>query len=330
MEQRRLGAGGPLVSALGLGCMALSGRYGPADDAESLAMLHAALDDGLTLLDTGDFYGVGHNETLIGQALRGRERDQITVSVKFGVMCEPGGGWGRLDARPEAVRNSLAYTLHRLGTDHVDVYRPARLDPQVPIEETVGAISDLVTAGYVRHIGLSEVDVETLRRAHATHPISDLQVEYSLLSRDIEAEVLPFCRRHGIGITAYGVLSRGLLTGSWTRPRGGAEDIRGGFPRFQGANLEHNLSLARELHKVAASKGTTAARLAIAWVLAQGEDIVPLIGARTRAQLTESLLARRLDLTRDDLEAVERALPAGAAVGDRYPSRPMVSSDNEQ
>jgi aryl-alcohol dehydrogenase-like predicted oxidoreductase len=326
VEKRRLGAGGPVVSALGLGCMGMSGRYGPADESESLATLHAALHHEVTLLDTGDFYGVGHNELLIGQVLQASRRDEITVSVKFGVMCEPGGEWGPLDARPEAVRNSLAYTLRRLGTDYVDIYRPARLDPEVPIEETVGAISEMVTAGYVRFVGLSEVDIETLRRAHGTHPISDLQIEYSILARDIENGLLRFCRNHGIGITAYGVLSRGLLSDSWSRAEIPDGDVRGEFPRFQGKNLEHNLALAEELRKVAAARKMSVAQIAIAWALAQGPDIVPLVGARSRAQLTESLLAQRFSLTQDDLAAIERAIPAASAAGDRYPRRPMTTS----
>ncbi|MFC4052397.1 aldo/keto reductase [Actinomadura syzygii] len=328
MEQRRLGTGGPSVSALGLGCMGMAGRYGPVDEAESLATLRAALDEGVTLLDTGDFYGIGDNERLIARALRNGRRDQVAVSVKFGVLCEPGGGWAGLDARPEAVRNSLAYTLRRLETDHVDVYRPARPDPDVPIEETVGAIAELVTAGYVRSIGLSEVDAQTLRRAHDTHPIGDLQIEYSILSREIEEEILPFCRQNGIGITAYGVLSRGLLSESRSRQKTRDGDIRGGFPRFQGENLRHNLALIDGLREVAEPTGMTVAQLAIAWALARGEDIVPVIGARTRAQLAEALAVADVRLTRADLAAVERAVPAGSAAGDRYPSRPIPNPDD--
>src|SRR5690348_13208013 len=216
MQTRTLGGTGLTVSALGLGCMGMSGMYGPADRKESIATIHAAIDAGITLLDTGDFYGMGHNEMLIGEALGGGLRDQVRLSVKFGGMRDPGGGWAGYDARPAAVRNFLAYTLTRLGTDHIDVYRPARLDPQVPIEETIGAIAECVQAGWVRHIGLSEVGAETIRRAHAVHPIADLQIEYSLISRGIEDAILPTCRELGIGITAYGVLSRGLLSGRWS------------------------------------------------------------------------------------------------------------------
>lgn len=327
MEQRRLGSDGPAVSALGIGCLAMAGRYGPADEAESLSTLEAALDAGVTLLDTADFYGAGSTEQLIGRALRGRKRELVTVSVKFGVQCEPGGGWQGLDVRPEMVRHSLAYTLRRLGTDYVDIYRPARCDPDVPVEETVGAISEMVSAGYVRFVGLSEVDEETLRRAHGTHPISDLQIEYSILSRDIEDGLLQLCRRLGVGITAYGVLSRGLLTGR--RPREGGSDVRAAFPRFQGENLEHNLGLARRLRTVASERGLTTSQLAVAWVLAQGADIVPVVGARGPEQLTELLQAATPELTAEDLAAVERAIPVGTAAGDRYPRGPMPSSDDK-
>src|SRR4051795_6914776 len=219
MEIRRLGSSGPAVSALGLGCMGMSGMYGPADRAESIATIHAAIDAGITLLDTGDFYGMGHNELLIRDALEGRDRDGVVISVKFGAQRDAGGAWLGYDASPPAVKTALAYSLVRLGTDHVDVYRPARLDADVPIEETVGAIAEMVQAGYVRHIGLSEVGADTIRRAAAVHPIADLQIEYSLISRGIEAEILDTCRELGIGITAYGVLSRGLISGHWSRDR---------------------------------------------------------------------------------------------------------------
>ncbi|MCH6159935.1 aldo/keto reductase [Streptomyces marispadix] len=327
MEQRRLGSDGPLVSALGIGSLGMAGRYGPSDEAESLATLHAALDAGVTLLDTGDFYGVGSTEQLIGRALRGRRREQTALSVKFGMLCEPGGEWRRLDTRPEMVRHSLAYTLRRLGTDYVDVYRPARCDPDVPVEETVGAISEMVSAGYVRFVGLSEVDADTLRRAHETHPISDLQIEYSLLSRDIEGGLLQLARQLGVGITAYGVLSRGLLTGRRPEDRDG--DVRAVFPRFQGDNLEHNLTLVHRLQAVAEARGMTTSQLAIAWVLAQGADIVPVVGARSRTQLAETLRAGGLGLSAEDLAAVERAIPAGSAAGDRYPRGPVPSSDDK-
>src|SRR4051794_37683741 len=280
---RPLGRTGPTVSALALGCMGMSDLYGPADDAESVATIRAALDAGVTLLDTGDFYGAGANELLIREALRGRDRDQVTVSVKFGALRGPDGRWLGYDARPAAVKSALAYTLRRLGTDHVDVYRPARLDPQVPVEDTIGAIAEMVQAGYVRHVGLSEVGADTIRRAHAVHPVADLQIEYSLVSRGIEQGILPVTRELGIGITAYGVLSRGLISGHWSPDRDtGKGDFRGFSPRFQGDNLEHNLRLVDTLREIADDKGTSVAQLAIAWVLGRGDDIVPLVGARTR------------------------------------------------
>ena len=277
MDTRRLGATGPEVSVLGLGCMGMSDLYGPTDRDECIATIHAALDAGITLLDTGDFYGMGHNEMLIGDALRGRPRDEVAISVKFGGLRDPANGWVGSDNRPQAVGNFLAYTLRRLGTDHVDVYRPARVNPAVPIEETVGAIARWVEAGYVRHIGLSEAGADTIRRAAAVHPISDLQIEYSLISRGIEDEILPACRELGIGITAYGVLSRGLLSGHWSADRDlGSGDFRGFSPRFQGENLEHNLALVETLRGVAEERGTTVAQVAIAWVASRGDDIVPL------------------------------------------------------
>jgi aryl-alcohol dehydrogenase-like predicted oxidoreductase len=331
VDERQLGTTGPVVSALGLGCMGMSDMYGPADEAESIATIHAALDAGITLLDTGDFYGMGHNELLIRDALRGRDRDHVTISVKFGALRDPAGGWSGTDGRPEAVRNFLAYTLRRLGTDHVDVYRPARLDPAVPIEETVGAIADMVKAGYVRHIGLSEVGPDTLRRAHAVHPIGDLQIEYSLLSRGIESEILPTCRELGIGVTAYGVLSRGLLSGHWSAERApGQGDFRTMSPRFQGDNLRRNLALVDALRAVAEARGATVAQAAIAWVAAQGRDIVPLVGARRRDRLAESLAAAELKLTDADLAALEQAVPAGAAAGDRYAGAQFAALDSER
>ncbi len=217
MEHRKLGKTGPDVAAIGLGCMGMSDFYGPADRGESIATIHAALDAGITLLDTGDFYGMGHNEMLIREALAGRSRDNLQISVKFGALRDPARGFIGMDCRPAAVKNFIAYSLQRLGVDHIDIYRPARLDPAVPIEDTVGAIADMIKAGYVRHIGLSEVGSDTIRRAHAVHPIADLQIEYSLISRGIEDDILPTCRELGIGITAYGVLSRGLISGHWSK-----------------------------------------------------------------------------------------------------------------
>ncbi|MEZ0093654.1 aldo/keto reductase [Streptacidiphilus sp. EB129] len=333
MKLRQLGSTGPRVSALGLGAMGMSDLYGPADEAESIATLHAAMDAGVTLIDTGDFYGMGHNELLIRDALRssGRDRGEVAISVKFGALRDADGGWWGNDTRPAAVKNFLAYTLRRLGTDHVDIYRPARLDPNVPIEETVGAIAEQVQAGHVRHIGLSEVGADTLRRAHAVHPISDLQIEYSLISRGIEAEILPTARELGIGVTAYGVLSRGLISGHWTADRAMAPgDFRSISPRFGAGNLDANLALVEALRTVAEAKGASVAQVAIAWVLAQGEDIVPLVGARRRDRLSEALGAVDLKLGSEDLRAVEAAVPAGAALGDRYIAAQMAHLDSEK
>ncbi|MFB9685209.1 aldo/keto reductase [Amycolatopsis plumensis] len=331
MRTRTLGRTGPAVSALGLGLMGMSDLYGPADETESVATVHAALDGGVTLLDTGDFYGMGHNELLLREALRGRDRDKAVISVKFGALRGPDGAWLGYDSRPEAVKTFLAYSLRRLGTDHIDVYRPARLDPAVPIEDQVGALAELVQAGYIRHIGLSEVGAETLRRAAAVHPISDLQIEYSLLSRGIEAEILPVARELGIGVTAYGVLSRGLLSGHWTPSRElTAADFRSHSPRFQGENLDRNLALTDALGKLAAAKGVTTAQLAIAWVAAQGEDIVPLVGARTRVRLAESLGTTDVELTGAELAEIEAAVPAGAAAGGRYAAAQLDHLDSEK
>jgi aryl-alcohol dehydrogenase-like predicted oxidoreductase len=331
MITRLLGAAGPQVSALGLGCMGMSDLYGQADDAESIATIHAALDAGITLLDTGDFYGMGHNELLIREALRGRSREGVVLSVKFGALRDPAGGWAGSDGRPASVKNFLAYTLRRLGADYVDIYRPARVDPAVPIEETIGAIAELVKAGYVRHIGLSEAGAETIRRAHATHPIADLQIEYSLFSRGIEQSILPACRELGIGVTAYGVLSRGLLSGHWSKERaGGAPDFRSFSPRYQGENLDHNLALVEALRAVATTRGLSVAQAAIAWVLAQGHDLVPLVGARHRERLAESLGALAYELTPADLAQIEAAVPAGAAAGERYNAYLMAGLDSER
>ncbi|MGX1668821.1 aldo/keto reductase [Streptomyces sp. NPDC055400] len=326
-----LGTTGPAVSALGLGLMGMSDLYGPADDTESVATIHAALDAGVTLLDTGDFYGMGHNELLLRDALRGRNRDNAVISVKFGALRDASGGWNGYDGRPEAVKNFAAYSLRRLGTDHIDIYRPARLDPDVPIEETVGAIAELVQAGHVRHIGLSEVGADTLRRAQSVHPIADLQIEYSLLSRGIEESILPTARELGIGVTAYGVLSRGLLSGHWNKDRQLAgQDFRSFSPRFQGDNLDRNLTLVEALGKIADNKNASAAQIAIAWVAAQGTDIVPLVGARRRERLTEALSAENITLTADDLAAIEQVIPAGAAAGARYAAPLMHHLDSER
>jgi pyridoxine 4-dehydrogenase len=327
---RSLGLTGPTVAAIGLGCMGMSDLYGPADEAESIATIHAALDAGVTLLDTGDYYGMGHNELLLGRALRDRDRGAVQYSVKFGALRGPDGSWLGFDGRPAAVKNFLAYTLRRLGTDYVDVYRLGRVDPGVPIEETVGAIAELIDAGYVRHVGLSEAGADSLRRAHATHPVADLQIEYSLISRAIEAELLPACRELGVGITAYGVLSRGLLSGHWSKDRNGATDFRKYLPRFSGENLDRNLSLVESLRAVADAKDATVAQVAVAWVLSRGDDIVPLVGARRRDRLAEALGALELDLRPDDLAAIERAVPRDAAAGERYDEHQMALLDSER
>ena len=331
MLRRRLGRTGPQVSAIGLGCMGMSGTYGPAEEAESIATIGAALDAGMTLLDTGDYYGMGHNELLIRQALRGRDRDGVILSVKFGALRALDNAFIGIDGRPVAVQNFLAYTLQRLGTDHVDIYRLGRVDPAVPIEDTVGAIAAMIDAGYVRHVGLSEAGAETLRRAHATHPVADLQIEYSLLSRGIEAEILPTCRELGVGVTAYGVLSRGLLAGTWSK-RGAASpgDMRARMPRFRPENLEHNLALVDALRPIAEEKGATVAQLAVGWVLSRGQDIVPLVGTTRRDRLAEAIGAVGLELTEDDLAAIEHAAPPGAVAGERYDERQMAMLDSEQ
>ncbi|QYX80154.1 aldo/keto reductase [Streptomyces akebiae] len=333
LQTRTLGSTGPQVSALGLGCMGMSALYGGADRAESVATIHAALEAGVTLLDTGDFYGMGHNELLIGEALRAApaaHREQALISVKFGALRDPDEGWSGYDGRPAAVRNFAAYSLQRLGTDHIDVYRIARVDPDVPIEETVGAIAELVAKGYVRHIGLSEVGAETIRRAAATAPIADLQIEYSLISRGIEREILPTTRELGIAVTAYGVLSRGLISGHFAHDRQLAPgDFRAVSPRFQGENLRHNLDLVDALRKIAEQKGASVAQIAIAWVLSRGEDVVPLVGARRRDRLAEALGALEVTLDAADLAAIEDAVPAGAAAGERYPAAQMAHLDSE-
>jgi len=331
MITRSLGTHGPEVSAIGLGCSGMSDTSGSADENESIATIHYALDSGITLLDTADFYGMGHNEMLLREALRGRAREQICISDKFGGLRDPNGSFIGTDGRPASVKNFLAYTLRRLDTDYVDIYRLARLDPNVPIEDTIGAIADMVKAGHVRFIGLSEVGSDTIRRAQAVHPISDVQLEYSLLSRDIEADILPTCRELGIGITAYAVLSHGLLSGQWSKERSHVPgDFRSFSPRFSGANLDHNLTLVEALRSIAEAKGAAVSQIAIAWVLTRGQDIVPLVGARRRESLTESLKALDLTLTADDLARIEQAIPAGKAAGERYPTPLMALLDSER
>ena len=323
---RQLGRSGPTVFPIALGCMGMSRMYGAADDAESIATIHAALDRGITLIDTGDFYGMGHNEILIGRALKDR-RQKALLSVKFGALRGPDGSWYGFDGRPAAVKNFLAYSLNRLGVDYIDIYRPARLDPNVPIEDTLGAIVDLVKAGYVRAIGLSEVGVDTIRRAQSVHPICDLQIEYSLFSRRPETKIFPVLDQLGIGVTAYAVLSRGLLIGSIPTEKG---DVRTHFPRFTGENLEKNLRLVGSLKDLAEQKGVRPAQLAIAWVLAKRKNIVPVVGARTGEQLTESLGALDVVLSHEDIARLESAVPATEVAGTRYAEVQMTPLDSER
>jgi aryl-alcohol dehydrogenase-like predicted oxidoreductase len=335
MITRTLGTGPAALrtGALGLGLLGMSGLYGPAEETESVATIRDAVTAGSVLLDLGDYYGMGSAEMLLGRALRrlGIERDSVQISVKFGAQRGPEGPVIGVDTRPAAVKTALAYTLTRLGVDHIDIYRPGRLDPKVPIEETVGAIAELIDAGYVRHVGLSEVGAETIRRAHAVHPVTDLQIEYSLISRGIEQTILPTTRELGIGITAYGVLSRGLISGHWQPDQAvGAGDTRTHYPRFQGGNLEHNLALVEELRSVAKAKGVSVAQIAFAWVLAQGDDIVPLVGARTRNRLGEALGSLDVELTPADLEQIEKVVPRDAAAGTRYDAGLMRMLDSEK
>ncbi len=329
LQTTTLGRGGPVVSRAGLGLMAMSGIYGPADDAESIATIHAAVDAGITLLDTGDFYGMGHNELLLRDALRrGIPRESVFIQVKFGGQRDPSGAFIGHDTSPAMVKNSLAYTLTRLGTEYVDLYQPARLDPRVPIEETVGAIADMIKAGYVRYLGLSEMGAETIRRAHAVHPVSALQIEYSLMSRGIEAKILPAVRELGISVTAYGILSRGLLSSGTARLADG--DPRTRFPRFRDENHARNLELLAQLETIAEGRGVTAAQLAIAWVASRGEDIIPLIGTKRRDRLTEALAALDLPLSQDELAVIEAAVPPSAVAGERYEPAQVAALDSER
>ena len=328
MQTRTLGKAGPSVSALGLGCMGFSGGYGPVDDAESIATIQAALDAGISYLDTADFYGAGQNEMLLRDALKGR-RDKAFIVVKFGALRGPDGAWLGSDNRPSAVKNFLAYTLRRLGTGYIDLYQPARVDPAAPIEDTVGAIADMVQAGFVRHIGLSEASAATIRRAHATHPIVALQIEYSLMSRGVEKDILPALRELGIALVAYGVLSRGLIAdhthAGVTKPG----EIRGRMPRFQGENFVKNLALVEALKTIATEKGCSTAQLAIAWVASRGDDVIPLIGAKRRDQLRDAIGALDVRLSAADIARIESAMPADTVAGDRYGAALMTHLDSE-
>ena len=329
MKMCRLGASGPEVSAIGLGCMGMSDFYGPADEGESIATIHAALEAGITLLDTGDFYGMGHNEMLLREALKGGKRQRALLSVKFGAMRGPDNAWLGIDQRPEAIKNFVAYSLKRLGTDYIDIYRPARLDPNVPIELVAETVKELIAKGYVRHLGLSEMSAETVLRAHAVTPVSDLQIEYALVTRSIEAKILPKLREEGIGVTAYGVLSRGLISNGALvgQSRSGYRTM---LPRFTGDNLKYNLGLVEALATIAKTRGITVAQLAIAWVLSRGEDIVPLIGARKRDRLSEALGALDIALSKDEIAAIEKAVPPDAIKGDRYMAAQMEHLDSER
>jgi aryl-alcohol dehydrogenase-like predicted oxidoreductase len=328
MRLVQLGRNGPQVSAMGLGCMGMSGGYGPADDAESIATIHAALEAGVTMLDTGDFYGAGHNEMLIREALKGRKRERVFLAVKFGALRSPDLKFLGDDGRPDSVKNFLAYTLRRLGTDYVDLYQPARRDPTVPIEDTIGAIADMVKAGYVRHIGLSEASARSIRRAHAVHPIAALQIEYSLVSRGIETEVLPTIRELGIALVAYGVLSRGLISDSAQASKGAGE-IRTRMPRFSDENFPRNMALVQALAAIAREKNASTAQLAFAWVRSRGDDVVPLVGSRRRDQLREALGALELTLTRADLARIVQAVPPEAVAGTRYLPAVLAHMDSE-
>lgn len=330
MKTRRLGATGPTVSAFGLGAMGMSDFYGHADEGESRATIDAALEAGITLIDTGDFYGMGHNEMLIGEVLKADgKRDKAILSVKYGGQRDPAGNFIGFATDPAATKTALAYTLKRLRVDYIDIYRPARVSPLVPIEDTIGAIADLVKAGYVRHIGLSEAGADNIRRAHKVHPIVDLQIEYGIMSRSVERTILPVLRELGIGVTAYGVLSRGLISDS-ALGGGSVSGVRNHFPRFQGENLDRNLSLVRALKAIADEKRCTVAQLAIAWAASRGDDIVPLIGARKRERLTEGLGALDVTLTPADIARIDVAAPPEAVAGTRYGAEQMAMLDSER
>jgi aryl-alcohol dehydrogenase-like predicted oxidoreductase len=330
MQMRQLGRNGPMVSEIGLGCMGMSGGYGPADDKESIATIQAALEAGITFIDTGDFYGMGHNELLIREALKGGKRERAFIAVKFGSMRGPDQKHLGDDARPQAAKNFLSYTLRRLGTDYVDLYQPSRVDPAVPIEDTIGAIADMVKAGFVRHIGLSEASAASIRRAHAVHPIAALQIEYSLFSRGIESDILPAVRGLGIAVVAYGVLSGGLISDHARASKDAVSEIRSRRPRFSAENFPRNVALVEALAAIAREKGASTAQLAFAWVRSRGDDIVPLVGARRQNQLKEALGTLAVRLSQDDLDRIERAVPSGAVAGTRYPPAALAHMDSER
>jgi aryl-alcohol dehydrogenase-like predicted oxidoreductase len=330
MEQRRLGSQGLVVSALGLGCMGMSWAYGVPDDAESTATLHEAIERGCTFLDTAEVYGPWKNEELLGRALAGK-RDRVVLATKFGFALNAEGQVAGLDSRPEHVREACDASLRRLGTDHIDLYYQHRVDPNVPIEDTVGAMADLVRAGKVRYLGLSEASATTLRRAHAVHPISALQTEYSLWQREVEAEILPTCRELGIGFVAYSPLGRGFLTGQAQRAEDYAPgDSRQNHPRFQGENFDANMRLVDAVRELAGRKGCTPSQIAIAWLLDRGEDVVPIPGTKRRTYLRENLGALDVRLTDEDRRFVDAHLPVGAVAGERYNPMMMAILDRDR
>ncbi len=326
MQQRQLGRDGPLVSALGLGCMGMSAFYGHRDDRESIATLHAALDAGVNLIDTADMYGPHTNEELVGRAIADR-RDRVFLATKFGVVLDPSDPHARgVDGRPEYVRRAVEGSLRRLGVDHIDLYYQHRIDPAVPIEDTVGAMADLVREGKVRYLGLSEAAPDTVRRAQAVHPIAALQMEYSLWTRDAEEGHLATCRELGIGFVAYSPLGRGFLSGAIRSPEDfEADDYRRHNPRFQGDNFHRNLELVDQVHGLAEEKGVSASQLALAWVLARGEDVVPLFGTKRRKYLSDNLGALDVVLSADEVARLDAIFPPHAAAGERYGAEGMAS-----